>query len=145
MKSALLALLLAGCSPQMASTTDSPVGGPAAQQMPVDPVGIQPIPPIPVALRGCWQTLDPEEPGAAHRLVVSATTIELQFAGAPPIVATAEFVERVTDRLIEGRFSAPGVNGPTTVATSLSLDGDTLRRAEGDAGNDHYYRCQASG
>lgn len=128
----------------MAATTDSPGAFAEPQVMPVDPVGIRPIPLIPVALRGCWQTdapADPEEPGAAHRLTVTATTIEQQYPGRPLIVATAEFVERVNDALIEGRFTAPDSTARMTVATSLSLEGGTLRRAEGDAGSDHYYRC----
>ena len=148
-RSALLAVALAGCAPQMAATSDTPVHYPDQQVMPVDPVGIRPIPAIPIALRGCWQTdapLDPEEPGAAHRLIVTATSIEQQYPGKPPILATAEFVERVTARLIEGRFTAVDSSGPMTVATSLSLlDSSTLRRQEGDAGSEHYYRCGAEG
>ena len=137
--------MAAGCAQQMAATIDTPVPDRDRQAMPVDPVGIRPIPNIPVPLRGCWQTdapADPDEPGAAHRLVVTATTIEQLFPGTPPLIATAEFVERVSETLIEGRFTAWSVNGPATVGTSLSLlDPHTLRRAEGDAGSDHYYRC----
>ena len=85
---------------------------------------------------------DPEEPGAAHRMIVTATTIQLIFPSAEEGVATADFVERVSDTMIEGRFSARDGDSQATVATSLSLlDADTLRRAEGDAGSDHYYRC----
>jgi hypothetical protein len=137
--------MLMACSPETAWTTESP-GAPAGPQVvPVDPVGIRPIPAIPVALRGCWQTdapTDPDEPGSAHRLIVTATTIELQSPDFRTGIATAEFVERVTERLIEGRFSARAADGLSTVATSLSLEGDTLRRAEGDAGSDYYYRCK---
>ena len=139
------ACLLSACEQRTAATIDSPGADPPPQIMPVDPVGIRPIPDIPVALRGCWQTdapTDPEEPGAAHRLIVSAKTIQLVFPGTEEGVATADFVERVSDTMIEGRFSARDANGQSTVATSLSLlDADTLRRAEGDAGSDHYYRC----
>ena len=140
------AVLLAACEPRMAATTDSPVPYPDRQVMPVDPVGIRPIPPIPAALRGCWQAdapSDPEEPGAAHRLIVTATTVELQFPGSAREVATADFVERLSDTTIEGRFSSRDGDGQATVATSLELlDADTLRRAEGDAGSEHYYRCR---
>ena len=144
-RSVLALLMVTGCSSQMMSTSDSRGAYPPPRIMPVDPVGIRPIPPIPVALRGCWHTdapSDPEEPGAAHRLIVTATTIELVADGFGGEVATADFVERVSDTMIEGRFSSRDANGPATVATSLSLlDADTLRRAEGDAGSDHYYRC----
>lgn len=137
--------LLAACEPRMASTADSPGAYPESQVMPVDPVGIRPIPPIPAALRGCWQTdapADPEEPGAAHRLIVTATTVELDFPGSEREVATADFVERLSDIMIEGRFSSRDGDSQATVATSLELlDSDTLRRAEGDAGSDQYYRC----
>ena len=112
--------------------------------MPVDPAGIRPIPPIPLALRGCWQSdppLDPEEPGAADRLIVTATTIEQYGGGEHPDVATAEFIERVGETMVEGRFTAPDSIGRKTIATSLSLENGYLRRAEGDAGSAHYYRC----
>lgn len=140
-------LLMAGCSPQMAATVDSPEAYPPRQIMPLDPVGIRPIPEIPVALRGCWYTPgpeDPEEPGAAHRIIVTATTIQQIFPDSEPQgVATADFVEQVSETSIEGRFSARDGDGQATVATSLSLlDVDTLRRAEGDAGSDHYTRCE---
>ena len=140
------ASLLAACSQEMAVTSDTPVPYPDRQVMPVDPVGLRPLPPIPAALRGCWQTdapADPDEPGAAHRLIVTATTIELIAKGFGGEVATADFVERVSGTMIEGRFSARDVNGQSTVATSLSLlEAGTLRRAEGDAGSEHYYRCR---
>ena len=152
MRPALLsvaAMLLGACSPEMAATTDSPIPHPDQQVMPVDPVGIRPIPAIPVALRGCWQSdapLDPEEPGGADRLIVTATSIKQYGSGDQPHVATAEFVERVGATMIEGRFTAPDSHGRMTIATSLSLlDNGDLRRAEGDAGSVHYYRCGAKG
>lgn len=148
------AALIAGCVSESADTTDSPdrpgarSGGTASLSA---EARIEPIPPIPAALRGCWATDgpdDPEEPGGPHRLVVTATTIELLGEGMPRRVATAEFVERVTPTSIEGRFSAPDNHGRATVATALMLGdgGDTgpvgqLRRAEGDAGSDFYRRC----
>ena len=111
---------------------------------------IEPIPPIPAALRGCWFTdgpEDPEEPGGPHRLLVTATTIELVQEGSRR-VATAEYVTRIGTDLIEGLFSAPHGHDRDTIATSLSLgDGGDygpagwLRRAEGDAGSDQYDRC----
>ena len=121
--------------------------------MPVDPVGIRPIPPIPMALRGCWQSeapKDPEEPGAADKLIVTATTIEQYGSGDQPDVATAEFVERVNEAMIEGRFSAPDAHGGLkTIATSLRLGdgGDhgpvgSLYRDEGDAGGQSYLPCK---
>jgi hypothetical protein len=144
--------LLAGCAPQMASTSESPgwpADRPPAEAAAPDP-RIVPIPPIPTALRGCWETEgpdDPEEPGGPHRLVVTAATIEEIWEGRPARVATAEYVQRVSETMIEGLFSAPDNGHRATVATSLMLgDGtgwstDTLRRAEGDAGSDYYRRC----
>ena len=144
--------MLAACAPQLQSTVGSPGPVGVTQRMPVDPVGIRPIPQIPVALRGCWQSQppeDPEEPGAADRIIVTATTIEQYGIGDQPDVATAEFVERVGARMIEGRFSAPDSNGGLkTIATSLILgDGGEfpagmLRRQEGDAGSVFYDRCE---
>lgn len=140
------ACLLAGCAQEMAMTEDSP-GWPGDEprvEAATEP-RIVPIPLIPTALRGCWETggpEDPEEPGAPHRLIVTATSVEQRFDGEPGKVATAEYVQRVAPNLIEGLFSAPHGGHRDTVATSLSLiDDDTLRRAEGDAGSDHYSRC----
>lgn len=146
------ALLLAACAPQMASTADSPdVWAEPPRPAPVEGPRIEPIPPIPAALRGCWDSIppeDPDEPGAPHRLFITATTVELVGESGGRMVATAEFVERVTPTLIEGRFTAPEGEGRATVATSLRLgDGgdwgsvDHLRRAEGDAGSEYYTRC----
>ena len=147
------ACLLAGCGGEMASTANSvDETAVAAAPRPAEPEPrIEPIPPIPAALRGCWETEgpeDPDEPGAPHRLIVTDTTIELVAEGMPRRIATAEFVERVSETSIEGRFSAAEGDSRATVATSLSLgdggDGgprDMLRRAEGDAGSDYYSRC----
>ena len=143
------ALLLGGCASEMAMTEDSLAATAQARVEPAPEPRIVPIPPIPVALRGCWFTEapeDPEEPGAAHRILVTATTIELVWEGSRQ-VATAEYVSRVTPTLIEGLFSAPDGDNRATVATSLSLGygddepADWLRRAEGDAGSVHYDRC----
>jgi hypothetical protein len=150
----LAGCLLAGCARAPADigygmTKDSPMEEeprPAAAPEP----RIIPIPPIPVALRGCWETdgpSDPEEPGGPHRLVITATTIEERWEGQPARVATAEYVREVSSTSIDGLFSAPDNGNRATVATSLMLgDGvdwsaDTLRRAEGDAGSDYYRRC----
>ena len=144
------ACLLAGCTAEMAATTDS--------MPPAEPVRISapeprilPIPPIPVALRGCWDWSppeDPEEPGSPHRLIITATTITEIGMGAHQTVATAEYVSRVTPSSIEGLFSAPDGDIRATVATALMLgDGgdngpvNQLRRAEGDAGSAFYDRC----
>lgn len=143
--------MLAGCSGEMASTEDSGAY-PQRQVMPVDPVGIRPIPAIPTAMHGCWWTdapTDPEEPGAAFQVVIDAWSITQTFEGAAPIVATAQFVEKVTPTSIEGRFTAPEGEHRATVATSLILGPDeqmglragTLRIAEGDAGSYHLERC----
>jgi hypothetical protein len=139
--------LLAACAPEMASTSDSPA---YAEPPPVGVEGarIVPIPPIPLALRGCWEWIpneDPDEPGSPHRLFITATTVEEVLEGSGERVATAEFVESVTPTSIEGLFSAPEGENRATVATALSLgDGGPagkLRRAEGDAGSDYYTRC----
>jgi hypothetical protein len=80
-------------------------------------------------------------------MVITADTIALEFPGFDPQIGGADFVTRIGTRAIEGRFSAPGDHGPSTVATSLSLgDGlelprDQLRRQEGDAGSTFYRRC----
>jgi hypothetical protein len=144
-------LLLAGCEPVTVMTENSPGPAPAARTdaAPSEP-RIVPIPPIPSALRGCWFTDgpdDPEEPGAAHRLLVTAGTIELIMEGSRQ-VATADYVSRVSPTLIEGLFSAPDGKDRSTIATSLMFGdgGDygpqgSLRRAEGDAGSDNYARC----
>lgn len=143
------ALLLAGCGTEMAMTEDSFAATAEARVEPAQEPRIVPIPPIPAALRGCWFTDgpdDPEEPGAPHRLLVTATTLELIWEGSRE-VATADYVSRVTPTLIEGLFSAPDGDNRATVATSLSLGygddepADWLRRAEGDAGSVHYDRC----
>jgi hypothetical protein len=147
-----LAFVLAACAPQLASTTDSPDPyAEAPRPAPVEGPRILPIPPIPVALRGCWDWVppdDPDEPGSPHRLVITATTVEETGLGLGRRVATAEYVERVTPTFIKGRFAAPDGDGSATVATELGLgdggDGGpvgVLRRAEGDAGSDYYTRC----
>ena len=146
------AFLLAACAPEMASTTDSPGMAPAGPvRISAPEPRIVPIPDIPVALRGCWDSIppeDPDEPGGPHRLVVTATTITEIGAGLHQTVATADYVSRVTPRSIEGLFSARDGDSHITVATALMLgDGgdngpvDQLRRAEGDAGSAYYDRC----
>jgi hypothetical protein len=147
-----ICLLAAACSSQMVVTAESPDAVAATPRpAPVEAPRIEPVPAIPVALRGCWDAIppdDPEEPGGPHRLVVTATTIELTGEGLDRRVATAEFVERVTPTSIEGLFSAPEGRGRATIATTLSLGdgGDRdpagrLRRQEGDAGSSFYARC----
>jgi hypothetical protein len=149
--SVVSALLLAGCGQEMAMTGDSP-GAPAEASAAVaDPVGIRPIPPIPLALRGCWVPIppdDPDEPHGSNRLYVGATMVtQAAGGGEPERVATADFVTRVSATLIEGRWSYRS-DGGGTLATALSTAPDnagtapgTLRRAEGDAGSVHYRRC----
>ena len=147
--------MLAGCAGQMATTSDSPGAYPQPQVMPVDPVGIRPIPPIPAAMHGCWWTdapADPEEPCSSFKVIIDAVSITQMFEGSAPIVATAQFVEKVTPTSIEGRFTAPDGAHRATVATSLILGPDehlglragTLRIAEGDAGSYHLERCGQS-
>ena len=139
-------------SDEPASTTNSPGAERPATPVPPDPAGIRPIPPIPAALHGCWESIpptDPEEPGGEIRLIVDSTTITETSAGGEPIVATAELVERVGPTLIEGRFTAYDEHGRRTVATSLLLGPDNglgvppghLRVAEGDAGSYLLSRC----
>ena len=145
-----VACLLAGCDTGANDVADA-VREAAAQSPSSSAAHIEPIPPIPAALRGCWETdgpEDPEEPGAPHRVIVTDTSIEVVGEGMPRRVATAEFVDRVGDTAIEGRFSAPEGNSRATVATALSLgdggDGGPLgmlRLAEGDAGSSFYSRC----
>jgi hypothetical protein len=147
-----ICLLAAACSPQSVTTAENPDAVAAAPRpAAVEAPRIEPIPPIPMALRGCWDAIppeDPEEPGGPHRLVVTAATIELTGEGLDRRVATAEFVERVTPTSIEGLFSAPEGRGRATIATALTLGdgGDRgpagrLRRQEGDAGSSSYARC----
>ena len=148
-----LSVMLASCGPRTATTGETLEKVVGAPQPIADPVGIRPIPPIPAGMHGCWYTpapTDPDEPGAEHRMYVTAETIQLEFDRVKQGVAHAEFVTRVSPSIIEGRFVAPGLDGhgPSTVATSLRLGdgGDwgplhTLRRAEGDAGSDYYTRC----
>ena len=143
------ACLLAACAPEMTFTTGSP-GVDHTEPVRVSAPESR-IVPIPVALRGCWDWSppeDPEEPGSAHRLLVTATSITESGSGASPRVATAEYVSRITATSIEGLFSAPEGERRATVATALMLgDGgdngpvNQLRRAEGDAGSAFYDRC----
>jgi hypothetical protein len=142
---------VAACAPQMASTVDSPMEQAPVQRAATFEPRIVPIPEIPVGLRGCWVAIppeDPEEPHGDHRLIVTATTIELIAENSPGEVATAEYVTRVTPTSIEGLFSSPDQHGRATLATSLSRGeygpADDLRRAEGDAGSVFYSRCTQS-
>ena len=152
---ASVAAFLAGCAPQMAmtSTMDTrPEWEREPRPVPVELPRIVPIPEIPAALRGCWDSIppdDPDEPGGPHRLVITATTVAESSEGSTPVVATAEYVTEVTPTLIEGLFSYPDRHGRATLVTMLRLgDGgsygspDTLTRAEGDAGSSAYTRCK---
>lgn len=135
----------------MASTEDSPGIVESAQAAPVAEPHIHPVPPIPVALRGCWMADEPEDPDEPHgsdRLVITDMTIEQTANGVPRRLATADYVTRVTPTSIEGLFSAPDENGTVTIATALMMGDDLdhgpvghLRRAEGDAGSTFYSRC----
>ena len=147
--------LIAGCSQgktELATTTAAPGEERQVQVMPVDPVGIRPIPPIPAALHGCWDAPapeDPVEPGGAVRAVIDATSITQSSEGTGTKVATAQFVEEVSATSISGRFSAPHDGHLDTIATSLALGPDerfgipagVLRIAEGDAGSAFLERC----
>ena len=146
------ACVIAGCSTEMVSTADSPNAAVvSAQAAPVVEPRIEPIPPIPLPLQGCWvadEPDDPEEPHGSDRLLITGTTIEQTAEDVPRRVATAEYVTRVAPTSIEGLFSAPGEQGRITIATALMLGDDVdygpvghLRRAEGDAGSSFYSRC----
>ena len=99
-------MLLTACSRErsddFAMTTNSPGAETPVQAMPVDPVGIRPIPSIPAALRGCWDAVpneDPDEPGGGPmRLIIGATTIQQSFGKGEAITATADFIEQVSAR-----------------------------------------------
>ena len=139
-------VLVTACQQEMAMTNDSPGMYPEPAPLPIDPVGIRPIPTSPAALHGCWDFImpaDPEEPGGPHRLVITATTITESGPSGQPKVATADFVERVTPTSIEGRYSYDDQFGRATLATGLSLEsGGTLEKDEGDAGSGSYRRCE---
>ena len=151
----LVACFLASCAPDPTITSEQ--SGPklesVAPQMAAIEPRIEPIPPIPVALRGCWDAEpapDPDEPWGPHRLVVTDKTIVESGQGLETSVAAAEYVERITATSIEGMFSAPDKFGHKTIATALILGdgGDIgpagqLRRAEGDAGSSFYRRCKS--
>ena len=153
----LTAALLAACSreraDELAMTTNQPGAERPAQVVPIDPIGIRPIPAIPFAIQGCWNSVpddDSDEPGGGPiRLIIGPARIEQSYPGGQPATATADFVERVTATSIEGRFSAPDGDGRMTIATSLILGPDDrlgvaageLRVAEGDAGSYFLRRC----
>jgi hypothetical protein len=135
---------LAGCGPQTAATTDTPVSAADAARpaQPSDP-RIIPIPDIPAVLRGCWiGNEDPEHPRAPERLIVTESGFTLDGREAKP-----DYVNRVAKDWIDGRFAAS--NGDT-MATMLELDGarrndaasDTLILREGDAGSYNFSRCR---
>lgn len=103
---------------------------------------------IPAALRGCWhldQPRDEEFEAYSERLTISADKVITQSSGVGRRVGTVDLVERLTDRLIEGRITAYENGLPVTIATTLELQpregGDTLLRREGDAGSAVYDRC----
>src|SRR5688500_317142 len=117
---AAAAWLLAGCAPEPASTTDTNIEDPGPPPRMEDP-RIIPIPDIPAALRGCWISDEPDEPGYPDggRVVIAARSFVHTGEGMPRRVATAEYVTRVTPTLIEGLFSAPENGSRATIATSL--------------------------
>lgn len=110
-----------------------------------EPSGIVPIPPIPVALHGCWRLDDPDFPDATTQLQIDSQKI-VQTADwrKETVTATADRVEQVSDTMIEGRFSAPEGDHRMTIATKLSLGTESGRMvlAEGDAGSQWYSRCK---
>ena len=142
---------LTGCGPEMAmtNTVDTrPEWETEPRPVPIELPRIVPVPAIPVALRGCWDAIppeDPDEPGGPHRMIVTDRTIELTWEGGSRESASVEYVTRITPTLLEGMLSYPDKHGHrATLATSLGLleeSPSTLRRAEGDAGIVHYTKC----
>ena len=136
---AAVACPLAGCAPEpvdgdLAMTTDSPLPA-APAPAPADP-RIIPIPDIPAPLRGCWVTEYENVPGE-RRLVITATTLSQDG-----VEARADYVNRVSETWIDGRFA--NADGDT-IATMLELaddDSGILILREGDAGSNHYSRCR---
>lgn len=136
----IVACLLAGCAPELASTADTPIeelGSPVRIEDP----RIIPIPDIPAPLRGCWMLDDSDYPHWPHRLIVTATRLVQDGRE-----AKADYVNRISADWIDGRFAA---SDGATVATELELsDGEDgveagkLILREGDAGSYHYSRCR---
>lgn len=120
----------------------------ACSAQPVAPPKPEP-PAIPAALHGCWfldQPRDEEFEAYRERLTVSADKLITESSGVGRRVGTIELVERLTERLIEGRIMALEDGNKITLATTLELQPreggrDTLLRREGDAGSAIYDRC----
>ncbi|MCW4463658.1 hypothetical protein OK349_18285 [Sphingomonas sp. BT-65] len=148
----LAAFILSGCGAAREPVTEPTTKGPAQDAVrPTDsPARIVPVPPIPVALRGCWRLDDPEIRDRQARLNIDATRIvETADWRRETVIATADFVEMVSNSRIEGRFRAPEGEHRMTLATMLSLGPDDLgtpagklRLSEGDAGSRWYSRCK---
>lgn len=142
-------LALAGCSAgdfmnesaNVTMTIDLPSDGTPAPE----PSSIMPIPPIPVALRGCWRLDDPDFPDGTTQLQIDGEKI-VQTADwrKETVTATAERVEQVSDTMIAGLFSAPEGRHRITIATKLSLGTKPgqMVLSEGDAGSQWYSRCK---
>jgi hypothetical protein len=138
----LAGALLCGCSPN---------ADPAADEEPTVSSMQRGLPPIPVALRGCWRLDDDEITDHDSRLDITADSI-IETAEWRPVavVATPDYVTHVNETQIDGLFSAPEGAGRMTVATRLSLGADDLGTqdgklllSEGDAGSRWYSRCDA--
>ena len=153
----IVAIMLGGCgvaapADDAVATVNAATVAAAPAPAPSDP-RILPIPPIPAALRGCWQLDDPDHRDAAARLDVGADRmIERSSWNGRTITATADFVQRVTPTQIEGRWSYSEGDQRATFATMLSLGPDNLntpagklRLSEGDAGSRWYSRCGPRG
>lgn len=146
----LLAMLaLAGCSAgDMANdsaTVTVKVDLPSDSTPAAEPSGIVPIPPIPVALHGCWRLDDPDMPGGTTELQIDGEKIVQTADWRKEVVtATAERVEQVSDTMIAGLFSAPEGRHRMIIATKLSLGTEPGRMvlSEGDAGSQWYSRCK---
>ena len=140
----LLALVLGtscgAAEPEMATTTDTPGLEDPPKSYP-QMAHIEPMPPIPEGIRGCWRSEESEDGGPAEIMEVSATQLKIDGR-----IARPEFVESVSPQAIYGRFSIAEGDNLATVATSLRLDADGIRpgrlvRQEGDAGSYVYSRC----
>ncbi len=142
-------LALTGCSAgdfmndsaNVTVTIDLPSDGTPAPE----PSSIVPIPPIPVALHGCWRLDDPDFPDTTTQLQIDSEKI-VQTADwrKETVTATAERVEQVSDTMIAGLFSAPEGRNRMTIATKLSLGTEPgqMVLSEGDAGSQWYRRCK---
>lgn len=141
---ATTAVIFPGCAApptEWASTTNSPQSASVAQtESAILPPPIIPMPAIPVALRGCWRSDDPDLP-EPQKLQISGTEITLGGR-----VARPDYIQQVTPTTVHGLFSSPDGDNRATVATSLRLEPGArttpmLVLQEGDAGSYLYRRC----